>query len=98
MSSPSSEQSIKALLLSCLESRIATMGLSRDDVTDDFDMRSEGLIDSMGFVELLAELEERLELPLDFGDLASENLTVVGPLCRHIASQVGPLVSRDGGN
>jgi acyl carrier protein len=76
---------IKALLISCLEQRMSSLGLPLHSISDDFDMRAEGIVDSLGFVRLMTELEAHLGFEIDLADLAPEDLTVVGPLCRHIA-------------
>jgi len=57
------------------------------EVSDDFDMLAEGALDSFGFIELVNELELRLGVPIDLADLGPDELTVVGPLCHHIAEK-----------
>jgi acyl carrier protein len=52
---------------------------------DDLDLLASGLIDSFGFLELIALLEERLGIEVDLEGLDTEQLTVVGPFCRHVA-------------
>ena len=41
-------------------------------------MRAEGIVDSLGFVRLITDLEARLGFEIDLADLAPEDLTVVG--------------------
>jgi acyl carrier protein len=82
-----SAHDVKTLLLSCLERSMFPAGLAPDDVPDDFDMRAEGVVDSLGFVQLITELEQRLGFDIDLADLDPEQLTTVGPLARHIAAQ-----------
>ena len=43
---------IKALLVSCLEQPMSSLGLPLHTISDDFDMRAEGIVDSLGFVGL----------------------------------------------
>jgi len=52
---------------------------------DDLDLRSAGLIDSLGFMRLISDLETRLGYPIDLADLNPADLTRVGPLVKHIA-------------
>ena len=78
-------QEVKALLVSCLESPMSSLGLPLHGIADDFDMRAEGIVDSLGFVRLITDLEAHLGFEIDLADMAPEDLTVVGPLCRHIA-------------
>jgi acyl carrier protein len=76
---------IKALILSLIEPSLRANGLAAQTVPDDLDLRIEGLIDSLGFVQLLGQLERRLGGPVDLSDLDPSHLTNVGLLSRHIA-------------
>ena len=65
---------------------LATKAATRiPELYDDLDLRSAGLIDSLGFVQLIDALERRLGYPVELADLNPTELTKVGPLCRHIA-------------
>jgi acyl carrier protein len=79
-------EEIKMLILSCLEQSASTAGLTAQNVSDDFDMLAEGVIDSLGFIRLIAELEERLGYRIEFNGLDPSELTMVGSLSRHIAA------------
>jgi acyl carrier protein len=81
---------IRNLILSCLENSSSVAGLSLREMSDDFDMLEEGIIDSIGFMRLIAELEERLGVRIDFDGLDPTQLTVVGSLSRHIAEMNVP--------
>lgn len=78
---------IRSLVLAQLAGDLAALGLTPDAVTDDFDLRAGGVIDSLGFLELVTGLEDALGVELDFDALDPEQLTVIGPLCRHVAAQ-----------
>lgn len=80
-----SDQDVRRLILSCLQSSLTELGLAAADVTDDFDIRASGLVDSLGFVQLIVNLEEQLGFGIDLADLDPASLTVMAPLCRHIA-------------
>jgi acyl carrier protein len=81
-----SAQFVKAFILSCLEESMRPCGLCVEDVPDDFDIRAEGIVDSLGFVQLITDLEQRLGFDIDLADLDPADLTTVGPLSRHIAA------------
>lgn len=88
MTSPArTTEDIKCLILDCLGSALAGLRVRRQDVGNDFDLRAEGVIDSLGFVQLLTALEMRLGLEIDFDELAPDDLTVIGPLSRYIADR-----------
>ena len=58
---------VKLRVLSYLHGPISSAGLSPADVPDDFDLIGAGIIDSLGFVTLIAEIERQLgfEIELD---------------------------------
>ena len=57
-------------------------------VPDDFDLRRDGAVDSLRFIQLLAYLEARTGTAIDFSDVDPEQLTNLEVLSRHIAAQV----------
>ena len=58
------------------------------DLGDDCDLLLSGLIDSLGLLELTAALDDYCGLDLDFESLEPERMTIVGPLCEFVASEV----------
>jgi len=48
---------VHALIASRLSARLERMGMSANDLTDDLDLVRSGLLDSLGFVDLMAALE-----------------------------------------
>jgi len=75
---------VRSLITAILEPRLAAMNLPVSGLPDDLDLRAAGVLDSLGFVRLLTELETRLGRQLDLAELAPDQLTTVGPLVRHI--------------
>jgi acyl carrier protein len=65
------------------------LGLSPETLADDLDLHEAGVIDSFGLIELIAEVEERFEIEIDFEHLDPEHLTRVGPLSRFIEQEAG---------
>jgi acyl carrier protein len=82
-----SAQDVRSFILTRLHSSILEAGLDPAAIRDDFDMLTEGVIDSLGVVELLTAIEQHLGVTIDFADLDPESLTVVGPLSRYIESK-----------
>jgi acyl carrier protein len=76
---------IKLLVASILEPRLVARNISPSNLPDGFDLRNEGIIDSLGFIQLIVELETMLEQHIDLSDLDPEMLTNVDALSRHIA-------------
>ena len=52
-------------------------------IDDAFDLVGSDILDSMGFVELIASLERQFGLELDLTDMGLDELTV-GGLARHL--------------
>ena len=81
MTQPESER-VKAAIAAILAAKAATQ---IPELHDDLDLRSAGLVDSLGFVQLIDALERRLGYPVNLAELNPNELTRVGPLSRHIA-------------
>ena len=82
-----SASEVRVVLLEALVEPLAAIGLGADDVPDDLDLFQNGVVDSLGLVTLLAGVEQRFGIELDYDDLPIEDLTRVGPLSRHIERQ-----------
>ena len=76
---------VKMLIAAILEPRLLAQGIAVTNLQDDLDLRDEGIVDSLGFVQLISELELQLGDGIDLSDLDPEYLTNVGALARHIA-------------
>jgi acyl carrier protein len=81
-------ETIRALIIAECSDAVHDLGLDPEALGDDFDLRVNGVIDSLGFLELVVALEDDLGLDLDLAELPAEELTVLGPLAREVASQV----------
>ena len=79
-------QQVKAFVLSVLRPQLSAAGVDAQSVPDDFDLRARGVIDSIGFLQLIAALEARFGGPLDLTAIAPEQLTNLQVLCSHIAA------------
>ena len=77
-------EDVRHLLLARFADSLSANGIQASDVRDDFDFLAEGLIDSLGILEMISAVEEHFGLQLDLEELDPEQLTVIGPLCRFI--------------
>jgi acyl carrier protein len=59
-----------------------------EDLHEDCDLLLSGLIDSIGLLDLVRAIEEFVGREIDFESLDSEEMTIVGPLCRFVSEQV----------
>jgi acyl carrier protein len=58
------------------------------DVGDDYDLFQSGIIDSLGFVELITAVGERFGLQIDLEGLDAEKMTILGPLCAYLSGEL----------
>ena len=79
-----SVEEVRSFVLAKVQTGLAANGLTPQAVPDDFDLLVEGVVDSMGLIELITAVEQNFEIRIDFEDLDPEDLTVIGPFCRYI--------------
>ena len=84
---PVTPQRVRAVILAECADALSAFGLREEDVADDLDLRTYGLIDSLGFLELVTALEDELGIALDLSELPPEELTVIGALSAAVADQ-----------
>lgn len=81
---------VRTVLLNNVGPQLTARGLKPEQVPDDFDLLTEGIIDSMGIIVLISIIESHFEIQVDMGDLDPEHLTVVGPLSRYFEEKTSP--------
>jgi acyl carrier protein len=84
---------VRAFILASLRQQLAAIGLDAPPNAEDFDLRSAGVIDSLGFIQLIADCESRFACSIDLSEVPIEQLTNLAVLSRHIGAQVGPAES-----
>ena len=85
---PPNALEVKAFILSALERSLLVGGFDAESIPEDLDLRAHGVIDSLGFIQLLAALESHFGGPIDLADVAPEQLMRIDVLCRHVAANV----------
>ena len=56
---------LRDTVLSLIAQRAARLGMSTSELTDDLDLLRSGLLDSLGFVDLVVDLEKRTGKEVD---------------------------------
>ncbi len=79
-----SAHEVRSVILSSLQTQLASMGLRPDDIPDDFDLLTKGVVDSLAILELIANVEKHFDITIDFEGLDPESLTIIGPFCRYV--------------
>lgn len=78
---------VRALILEACGPALADFGINPEDAAGDLDLRGSGMIDSLGFVEVVVALEEKLGIEIDLEEMDPEQITVLDPLAAHVAAQ-----------
>jgi acyl carrier protein len=76
---------VRGLILEACGPALADFDITAADAPGDLDLRGSGMIDSLGFVEVIVELEEKLDLELDLEAMDPEQITVLDPLATYVA-------------
>lgn len=58
------------------------------ELGDDCDLLLSGVIDSLGLLDLMNTFQEHCGREINFDALDPEQMTVIGPLCDFVASQM----------
>jgi acyl carrier protein len=58
------------------------------ELSDTTDLLLSGLLDSLGFAELIAAIGEQFGQEVALDDLDSEHMTIVGPLCIYLSQRL----------
>lgn len=75
---------IRQFLLRYYASQLAARGLQPDNVPDQFDLLTEGVVDSLGILDMISAVEREIGFELDMQALAPEHMTVLGPFCAYV--------------
>ena len=86
---PTSQQ-IRAFIFSQFETEFTRRELTLADLNADFDLLTQGIVDSLGVLDLVSALEDAFGIQIDLAELDAESLTLVGPLSDHVAAHAVP--------
>ncbi len=89
--SETATEPIRTFVLSHLAGPLTAVGVHPNDVSDELDLLAEGVLDSLGLIELIAAIEEHYDVVLDLEDLHPDDLGVVGPFCTYLERRVHPV-------
>src|SRR5215470_3398922 len=82
-----SETQVRLFLLERYSAALSSAGVSVNSISDDYDFLQEGVIDSLGVLDMIAAVEAAFGVEIDFENLDVESLTKIGPFCRYVAVQ-----------
>ena len=78
-------EEVRSAILALFEVPLRANGMEPGDVPDDYDLLTEGVIDSLGMVAMVGEAEELADGEIDFEDLDFEDMTIVGKFCDFVS-------------
>ncbi|HEX4731703.1 MAG TPA: acyl carrier protein [Solirubrobacterales bacterium] len=87
VATPVEAADVRARILDVCGPALAVCGVDVAAPPADLDLRASGAIDSLGFIELVTELEEAFGVELELEDMDPEQLTMLEPLARAVAEQ-----------
>ncbi len=81
---------VHAFLTRYLNERLREQGrVPPEAYRDDYDLLLSGVVDSLGFVEMITAAGAHFSREIDLSDLDPEEMTVIGHLSAFIAGQLG---------
>ncbi len=86
-SGPPRLEDVRALILSASGAHLPDPEAAIAGGADDLDLRGSGMIDSLGFIELVAAIEDSLEIEIDFEGIDPDQITTLGPLAHYVHAQ-----------
>ena len=80
---PCKAEDIRRFIFDRFAEALRSHNLSAETMPDAYDLLAEGVIDSLGLLELISAVEGHFGIEIDFDQLDPEQMTLVGPFCRH---------------
>lgn len=72
-------------LLKKYSAALVARSLDPQHVSDDLDLLQQGIIDSLGVLDMIGDVEKEFGLRLDMEHIDAEQLTILGPFCKFVA-------------
>lgn len=76
---------LRAFVVDHLTEAAETLGLDGLEIDGDFHFFDSGVLDSFGFINLMADVEEKFNVELDFSDLDPGDFSTLDGLVRSLA-------------
>ena len=79
---------IRDFLLEIYAEKLEQRGLVLSNIDDTYDLLREGIIDSLGILEMIIALEQQFGGPIELENLDPEKLTQIGSLSSYLKDQI----------
>ena len=73
-------------ILKLLQPKLIDFGLNKEDVLINESLLSQGILDSVSFLEFLAEIESLFQIEIDFSDLDPSEFTSIEKLIKIVGN------------
>lgn len=71
---------IKETLYTILNPKLERLGVSPDNIDLEDSLMNQGVLDSMGFIEFISQIEEKLDVEFDFEEMDASDFTSINQL------------------
>ena len=78
---------IKDEIFKLLQPRLTDFGLNKEDVLINESLLSQGILDSVSFLEFLTEIESLFHIEIDFSDLDTSEFTSIEKLIKIVGNE-----------
>ena len=82
---PLTPDQVRAFVLQHFSTSIVANGLNAAEITDDCDLLTAGIMDSLGVIEMISAVEQHFRITVDLEPMDPEELTVLGKFSRFVA-------------
>ncbi|HNW88665.1 MAG TPA: acyl carrier protein [Bacteroidales bacterium] len=83
------EKEIYRFIITQLTDKMNRVGLSEDEMPDDFSLTKTGLLDSLAFVNLVSQIEKKFNIEIDFEEaFQNPDFTNISGLINVISKQL----------
>jgi acyl carrier protein len=84
-----SSAEVRSLVIDLIATSLREAGHDPARVGDEINLLESGVLDSLGLLSLISDVEDRLGTELELSDAEPEDLAVLGRFCRQVERQLG---------
>lgn len=74
-------------LFTVLSSRLAKLGIEADDIDQSTSLLEQGVLDSLGFIEFITNIEITFDIEFDFEDMDANDFTSIEQLVQLVLNK-----------
>jgi acyl carrier protein len=78
MTNENTKAQMREFVLSSIKEKLDLLGIDASQINDDTSLTDSGIVDSMGFVELVGNVEDKFGYEIDLDEFDPEEFTTLG--------------------